>query len=106
MGGFLDKPITDKHITEGQNAKLKFTSCEMQGWRMYMEDSKLTQLELEGYPNMSLFAVFDGHGGSEVSKYVENHFVSEFIKRKSLKDGNIEAALRETFVQMDLLLKS
>jgi serine/threonine protein phosphatase PrpC len=32
---------------------------------------------------MSLFAVFDGHGGAEVAKYVGNHFVAELIKRKS-----------------------
>lgn len=53
-----------------------------------------------------MFAVFDGHGGDEVAKYVENHFVAEFLKRNSLKDKDIGKALKETFIQMDLLLKT
>lgn len=75
MGGFLDKPITTKKVESGQNEKLRYTSCEMQGWRRYMEDTKITRLTLEGYEHLSMFGVFDGHGGDEVSKYVEKHFV-------------------------------
>ena len=106
MGGFLDKPITTKKVESGQNEKLRFTTCEMQGWRRFMEDTKLTHLSLEGYEHLSLFGVFDGHGGDEVAKYVEKHFVQEFLKRGSLKEKDIGKALKETFIQMDLLLKT
>jgi serine/threonine protein phosphatase PrpC len=70
MGGFLEKPITTKNIKSGQSEKLRYTSCEMQGWRKYMEDTKLAHLALEGFEHLSLFGVFDGHGGDEVAKYV------------------------------------
>lgn len=106
MGGFLDKPITDKKLGSGSSDKLRYTSCEMQGWRKYMEDAKLTHLSLEGYPHLSLFGVFDGHGGDEVARYAEKHFVEELLKRNSLKERQIALALKETFIQMDLMLKS
>lgn len=47
----------------------------MQGWRRSNEDSHIHALDFE--PGLSLFAVFDGHGGAEVAKYCEKHFVNE-----------------------------
>lgn len=47
----------------------------MQGWRQFMEDAKITELEIPEHPGLSLFAVFDGHGGAEVSRYVAKHFL-------------------------------
>jgi hypothetical protein len=31
-----------------------------------MEDTKIAILSLPGYPHLSLFAVFDGHGGIQL----------------------------------------
>ena len=45
----------------------------MQGWRKSNEDAHITAVSLE--PGISLFAVFAGHGGREVAKYCEAHFV-------------------------------
>jgi len=47
----------------------------MQGWRKSNEDAHITSLDFE--PGVSLFAVFDGHGGCEVAKYCAKYFVSE-----------------------------
>lgn len=44
----------------------------MQGWRKTMEDAIIIQ---ELNENIYLFGIFDGHGGPEVAKYVEEHFV-------------------------------
>jgi len=44
----------------------------MQGWRISMEDAKLSNLDLD--TNTALFGVFDGHGGKEVAIFVERHF--------------------------------
>ena len=45
----------------------------MQGWRKSNEDAHITAIDF--VPGVSLFAVFDGHGGSEVAKYCDKHFI-------------------------------
>ena len=45
----------------------------MQGWRKNMEDTHVTCLDLA--PDISLFGVFDGHGGIKYS-----YFILSFIK--------------------------
>jgi len=47
----------------------------MQGWRKSNEDAHITAVDF--VPGFSLFAVFDGHGGSEVAKFCGAHFVEE-----------------------------
>lgn len=39
MGGFLDKPKTEKSSEAGQGNGLKYGVVSMQGWRVEMEDS-------------------------------------------------------------------
>lgn len=43
-----------------------------------MEDSHILRSDFTN--ECSVFGVFDGHGGSEVSAYVEKHFLIEFAK--------------------------
>jgi serine/threonine protein phosphatase PrpC len=50
--------------------------------------------------------VFDGHGGNQVAEYVRDNFVKELVKMKSYKDADYGTALRETFIQMDELMKT
>lgn len=71
-----------------------------------MEDAMITQLEIPSHPGVSVFAVFDGHGGSEVAKYTANHFVEQLLKRKSFQEKQYADALKETFLQIDLKLRS
>jgi protein phosphatase 1G len=51
----------------------------MQGWRNGMEDAHIvrTNINSEG---ISVFGVFDGHGGKEVALFVEKHYIEELIK--------------------------
>jgi len=51
----------------------------MQGWRKQQEDAHIAETNLTPDGN-SIFAVFDGHGGKEVSIFVKNHFVKELVK--------------------------
>lgn len=72
-----------------------------------MEDSKITELQIKvGSKNYCVFGVFDGHGGTEVSKYVEAHFVTELTHNEDFQKGNIEAALEQTFCRMDEMLQT
>ena len=65
MGVYLSEPNTTKNTAEGKLNKMSFVSVEMQGWRKNMEDAVIHELDI-GDGNC-VFAVFDGHGGPEVS---------------------------------------
>mgnify|MGYP001607486209 FL=1 len=52
-----------------------------------MEDAHVTSLDvIEG--EVSIFGVFDGHGGCEVAHFVENHLVDELKKNECFKKAN------------------
>lgn len=44
----------------------------MQGWRLNMEDAHICDASFDN--GISLFAVFDGHGGLECAKFCEKFF--------------------------------
>lgn len=69
-----------------------------------MEDSHIANMDIGD--GVGIFGVFDGHGGSEVAKFVQKHFVKEIKKNESFKRKNYKQALAETFVYMDTLLLS
>lgn len=85
----LDAPITTKVTERGEANGLRYAVSSMQGWRVRMEDEHSLVGELlspPGLRNISLFAVYDGHGGSFTSNYAGNHFVSIFSARKEVKE--------------------
>ena len=75
----------------------------MQGWRYRMEDAHINSLNNS---NLDIFGVFDGHGGKEVSQFVKNHFIQEFMNNQNTKYDNISNSLIETFLKMDDLLRT
>jgi serine/threonine protein phosphatase PrpC len=76
----------------------------MQGWRGNMEDSHIADLDI-GDGN-SLFAVFDGHGGPEVAKFVKNHFTKNLINSPAYKRKDYKLDLKNTFLKFDRLLQT
>ena len=102
LAGFNDSPDTKKEDHKNENAKMRFCCSEMQGWRGSMEDSHIAELDI-GDGN-SLFAVFDGHGGSEVAKFTKNHFTKNLIHSAAYKRKDYKLALENTFLKMDRLL--
>ena len=77
----------------------------MQGWRKSMEDAHVTSLDVvEG--EVSIFGVFDGHGGCEVARFVEVHLVDELKKNENFKKGNYRQALIDVFLLIDKMLLS
>lgn len=97
------KPNTEKNTTTGKNALIEYAESSMQGWRTSMEDAHICQIDIQ--PDIHLFAVFDGHGGSEVAKFCNAYFVKSLIKNKNFEDKNYPEALKDTFLEMDELLR-
>lgn len=104
MGIYLSSPDTRKASFTGGGNGQKYGASSMQGWRLNMEDAHISEAEFT--PNSSLYAVFDGHGGSEVAKYCGDFFGDALKKNKKFQSGNYEDALREVFLLMDEQLVS
>lgn len=68
-----------------------------------MEDSHITRTDIDENKTC-IFGVFDGHGGKEVAKFVQKHFVQEFLRNPKYKSGDIKTALEETFLLMDVMI--
>lgn len=62
----------------------RFVSSSMQGWRLSMEDAHIVNPDIDGN-GTGCYAVFDGHGGIEVAKFCEAHFVESLIHNPNYK---------------------
>jgi len=101
MGAYLEKPVTEKVSADGVGRAYAYGSSSMQGWRSNMEDSHINMLNFDGDEGAGLFAVFDGHGGSEVAKYCEVNVPQHVVTTTEYKEGKFELALRQSFLGMD-----
>ena len=106
MGDYLSTPETKKDTSSDTCDFLKYCESSMQGWRVSMEDAHITSMNLAGDPKSALFAVFDGHGGSEVAKFCARHFEDRLLGCVHWQHKNYENALKYTFLLMDELLAS
>lgn len=104
MGIYLSKPNTTKSSGSGSNDKFEYGLSSMQGWRMSMEDAHLSELDIA--PGISLFCVFDGHGGPEVAKFCAEYFGKHLLDNENFKQANYQKALEENFLKMDEILMS
>ncbi|EGC32795.1 hypothetical protein DICPUDRAFT_95193 [Dictyostelium purpureum] len=65
------------------NFELKYGSHVSQGNRKYMEDRHKIKIGLDNNQHLSLFGVFDGHGGERASNFVKKKIVNclnKFVK--------------------------
>ncbi|CAH1966508.1 unnamed protein product [Acanthoscelides obtectus] len=98
---YLAKPVKEKHSGDFETEKLRCGYSTMQGWRTNQEDyyTALKDFDVDS----SLFAVFDGHGGHEVAKYCSENLAQFLKEHPAYKEGNIEKALVEGFLDFDEL---
>lgn len=54
--------------------------------------------------NTAFFAVYDGHGGAEVAEYCSQKLPAFLKETEAFKNGNIEKALKDTFIGFDQTL--
>lgn len=102
MGVYLSEPIKTKDSEHAENGELRYGAVSMQGWRNQQEDAHVAKLDLPDGGH--LFGVFDGHGGKEVSIFVEKYFTEEFCKQLAYKQGRYEEALKVIMHRMDEML--
>ena len=86
---------------------IKFGISEMQSFKNSMELFTLKNTNLlEQNKNISLFGIFDGHNGSEISKYLSLHFSQFLTENKKFINGEYKQALKETFINIDNSLRA
>ncbi|CDU17891.1 protein phosphatase 2C [Plasmodium yoelii] len=123
MGAYLSAPKTNKESMDGGNLEIDPSryglSC-MQGWRKNMEDSHICYNNIkvnEIEEVISIYGVFDGHGGPNVSKWISYNFYRIFVKcikeaSDEMKKDNLDKSenyklklikltLEKTFLKLD-----
>ncbi|XP_065320020.1 protein phosphatase ppm-1.G-like isoform X2 [Gordionus sp. m RMFG-2023] len=105
MGIYLSHPNINKDSLDIDYENYICGYSSMQGWRSSQEDAHNMIPDYE--KDESLFAVYDGHGGSEVAKYTALHF-PEFLQKlkKDYNYKNMECFLQKAFLMFDSKLKN
>ncbi|XP_066995659.2 probable protein phosphatase CG10417 [Anabrus simplex] len=104
MGAYLSEPVTEKVSSDGSGKYVSYGASSMQGWRVTQEDAHNCIVDFDN--DTSLFAVYDGHGGHEVAAYASEHYPHVLKKSERYKEGELELALKETFLEFDAHLGS
>lgn len=101
-GGGLQGPRLTK-VTRRETSEisqLEFVASEMQGWRDAMEDAYLACPEFSD--GISVFAVFDGHGGCSASRRCSEFFLSDFRAHLSSDSvSSMASVLTKTYASLD-----
>jgi len=72
-----------------------------------MEDAHCHILSLSPEdPDASYYGVFDGHGGAKVAAFCANNLHRYIVRREEYKEGNVEEALREGFMECDRVMRT
>mmetsp|Transcript_57041 Transcript_57041/g.118086 ORF Transcript_57041/g.118086 Transcript_57041/m.118086 type:complete len:415 (-) Transcript_57041:99-1343(-) len=115
MGSYLSQPVTEKESCSGRGRGHVWACSAMQGWRTNMEDAHIAVSGLgDELDELSLFGVFDGHGGAEVAAFCKQFLPDEVRRqlRKRLADGArlsgdvLGEVLISSFHAMDDMLRS
>lgn len=109
MGQTLSEPVTEKITGSGGNDSVLYAYSEMQGWRISMEDSHATILDITNAAHKNVgnfFGVYDGHGGSSIAQYCGRRLHNVLIEEDQFKDGQYTQALQKAFINLDEDLKA
>jgi protein phosphatase 1G len=109
MGAYLDTPVTAKHTDSGSGHNSQYAVSSMQGWRRNMEDDHVTIPEIAKNAAgefISIYAVFDGHGGAEVAKFAHKYYPRILSTCDAFKSGDYSTAMIHAFQTIDDMLET
>jgi len=78
---------------------IKYATISVMGSRKTMEDTYVINSSLIKGENIFFSAVFDGHGGNKISKFLAENI--ESVVRKHLTNNNYKTALNKTFHELN-----
>merc|ERR1719412_2286759 len=92
-------PITSRIFENYHSQHYEVSSVGLQGYRDNNEDRHLIHFNLHGNPNLSVFGVFDGHGGDLTSQFVKNTLVEALKGVDILNDDALIACIKQLDMQ-------
>lgn len=104
MGQILSNPVVEKEFHADTDALTAFGLCTMQGWRMSMEDSHITEMNIASQSSkdhIAFYTVFDGHGGSSVAQFCGEKCAAILQRQENFKNGKLSQALIDAFLATD-----
>jgi len=104
MGCYLGKPNTTKESENDEGKNIRLGCCSMQGWRVNQEDAHNAIIDYA--PNVSLFGVYDGHGGAEVAKWIAQNLPKHLKGEITDFDAKMGERIQEAFIAIDAMIAS
>ncbi|KFM70932.1 Hypothetical protein phosphatase, partial [Stegodyphus mimosarum] len=95
-------PKTNVDSAAGTWDDIYFGAASMQGWRHEQSDTYTCFKDF--FENFKFFAVYDGHGGSEIAIYLQRN-LHEFILHHMKKTEDVELSLQFGFLECDSFIK-
>lgn len=95
-----------KHSHNCANSRLRAGVSNMKGYKKTNQDRCTAFSYLEGDPELSFFAVYDGHGGTGVANYLKDHLHEFILSQEEYREGDIPEAILKSFLAVDSELKS
>ena len=103
----LENLKTFKESFEEEIDTIKYAHSIIYSNKNSLEVSIIKELNLINQnSSISLFGIFDGHNGPEVSKYLSQHFCQFLTENINFINGNYKKSLEETFINLDESFRS
>ena len=103
----LENLKTYKESLEEEIDTIKYAHSIIHSNKNSLEVSIIKELNLINQnSSISLFGIFDGHNGPEVSKYLSQHFIQFLTENINFINGNYKKSLEETFINLDESFRS
>jgi len=96
-----EEEIVDVKYSEGSShSSLLAASVSLKGRREHNEDRSVVNTSLPAHPNISVFAVFDGHDGAAASSFCSKNLV-KFVTTNKLFSEDMKLSLTQGFLKTD-----
>jgi serine/threonine protein phosphatase PrpC len=94
-------------LLDDENEIIKYGQSIIESNKNQSKISIIKEFNLNGQDkNISLFGIFDGHNGPEVSKYLSLHFSQFLSENINFTNGNYKKSLEEIFINIDDSLRA
>jgi serine/threonine protein phosphatase PrpC len=105
--GQVNEPFRDFDNDHEQGNGIRACFASIQGWRQTQEDDHTVRCVVPRHKSLSYFAVFDGHGGSNVSQFAAETVIEIFsttLAENTTDAETISQVLHDAVMKTDIRL--